>query len=299
MLAGVIITRSGIGAAFVCHAVLALAAAVPTALLPLGPLKAKVDAQSHRAGGASPCCDLDESTEAAGGRQDVQQSERQQQRQVEGQRPKRARAEGGAPSADGSGSGSRGKAAVWEDSASEAAFLLGSTELQQPQQQPQHRHRHQQLPDAAQPPGPDNQEQAAEGALLPEGEGLEGREEEEEQEDVAPLLLGGTAGLGGAGCKQALPISTAASRGGGQAAALSPRVNLWRGMVQLLSKPEVVLFFCQALLIGFGVGSIENYLFLYLDELGGCTPLGGESRAVGVHTLWVQRLGVRSLASAL
>ena len=63
--------------------------------------------------------------------------------------------------------------------------------------------------------------------------------------------------------------------GGGQAggrgeaeAAPPPQVRFWSGVAQLLSNPEAAVFFSQALLMGFGVGNIEGFLFLYLDELG-------------------------------
>lgn len=47
-----------------------------------------------------------------------------------------------------------------------------------------------------------------------------------------------------------------------------PQVRYWAGVAQLLSNPEAAIFFAQALLMGFGVGNIEGFLFLYLDQLG-------------------------------
>ena len=44
--------------------------------------------------------------------------------------------------------------------------------------------------------------------------------------------------------------------------------SLWRNARVLLSNPEAVPFFAMSLLMGFGVGVLYTYLFLYLDELG-------------------------------
>lgn len=49
-----------------------------------------------------------------------------------------------------------------------------------------------------------------------------------------------------------------------------PRVRFWAGVCQLLGRPEAAIFLAQALVMGFGVGNIEGFLFLYLDELGEC-----------------------------
>lgn len=45
--------------------------------------------------------------------------------------------------------------------------------------------------------------------------------------------------------------------------------RLWHNTRILLSNPEAVPFFAMSLLMGFGVGVLSTYLFLYLDELGG------------------------------
>lgn len=44
--------------------------------------------------------------------------------------------------------------------------------------------------------------------------------------------------------------------------------RLWHNTRILLSNPEAVPFFAMSLLMGFGVGVLSTYLFLYLDELG-------------------------------
>ena len=36
----------------------------------------------------------------------------------------------------------------------------------------------------------------------------------------------------------------------------------------MLLQTEVVLFFCNAFLFGYGMGTMDTYLFLFLDELG-------------------------------
>ncbi|PRW44509.1 major facilitator superfamily [Chlorella sorokiniana] len=59
-----------------------------------------------------------------------------------------------------------------------------------------------------------------------------------------------------------------------------PRVHYWAGVAQLLSNPEAAIFFVQALTMGFGVGNIESYLFLFLDQLGGSETLMGLSLSV-------------------
>lgn len=46
------------------------------------------------------------------------------------------------------------------------------------------------------------------------------------------------------------------------------RKRLWHDVRVLLSNPEAVPFFAMSLLMGFGVGVLSTYLFLYLDELG-------------------------------
>jgi hypothetical protein len=47
-----------------------------------------------------------------------------------------------------------------------------------------------------------------------------------------------------------------------------PRVRFWRGVRQLLRNPEAAIFLAQAVVMGYGVGTIEGYLFLTLDEIG-------------------------------
>ena len=36
----------------------------------------------------------------------------------------------------------------------------------------------------------------------------------------------------------------------------------------VMRNPEAVTFFCIAVLMGYGMGTIDSFLFLYLDELG-------------------------------
>ena len=46
------------------------------------------------------------------------------------------------------------------------------------------------------------------------------------------------------------------------------QVQFWQGARQLATNPAALLFLCQATVMGFGVGTIETYLFLFLQELG-------------------------------
>jgi hypothetical protein len=45
-------------------------------------------------------------------------------------------------------------------------------------------------------------------------------------------------------------------------------VQYWRGLGQLLSSPEALIFLAMATVMGYAVGTIESWLFLWLDELG-------------------------------
>ena len=36
----------------------------------------------------------------------------------------------------------------------------------------------------------------------------------------------------------------------------------------MLLQTEVLTFFCIAMLMGYGMGTIDSYLFIFLDELG-------------------------------
>lgn len=71
------------------------------------------------------------------------------------------------------------------------------------------------------------------------------------------------------------PPSSPPRHGGGP-----PQVHYWRGVAQLLRNPEAAIFFFMATVMGFGVGNIEGYLFLFLEELGGSELLMGLSLTV-------------------
>jgi hypothetical protein len=47
-----------------------------------------------------------------------------------------------------------------------------------------------------------------------------------------------------------------------------PSVHYWDGMRRLLLNPHALVFYGMVLVMGFGAGTIEGYLFLYLDSLG-------------------------------
>eukprot|EP00887_Chlorella_sp_A99_P004892 scaffold4.g4892.t1 len=236
-VAGLLITHVGIYAAFLGHAALALAAAVPTALVPLGPLQARLDQQGHQPLDAGACDDG-------------------------------AASHGGCVAA-----GKRGGVGVQAskrdvrrfDSASEASLLVGAGRAE-PMQVAQHAEAAQQLASR------DSSNSVAAGDACRHLRGQQqhirrpealGAVETTEEQAAAPLLKPGSAagGVGASECQR-------------------PRVQFWGGVQQLLRTPEAVLFFCQALLIGFGVGNIEGYLFLYLDELGGSATLMGLSLSV-------------------
>ena len=38
--------------------------------------------------------------------------------------------------------------------------------------------------------------------------------------------------------------------------------------LSMLLETEVLTFFCIAILMGYGMGTIDSFLFIYLDELG-------------------------------
>ena len=64
------------------------------------------------------------------------------------------------------------------------------------------------------------------------------------------------------------------------------------GMLQkaaiVLCNPQAIIFFGMALLMGYGIGTIDTYLFLYLDELGAnLTRAFTRCRDASRHTLGV------------
>ena len=64
----------------------------------------------------------------------------------------------------------------------------------------------------------------------------------------------------------------------------SQRQRLWHDTKVLLSNPEAVPFFAMSLLMGFGVGVLSTYLFLYVDELGKL-PLHPLDKALDVRAI--------------
>ncbi|KAL4428408.1 hypothetical protein ABPG75_002497 [Micractinium tetrahymenae] len=62
-----------------------------------------------------------------------------------------------------------------------------------------------------------------------------------------------------------------------QQAQQQPGVRYWAGVARLLRCPEAAVFLALAVFMGVGVGNIEGYLFLFLDELGGSELLMGLS----------------------
>lgn len=85
--------------------------------------------------------------------------------------------------------------------------------------------------------------------------------------DAQRLLRHGRAGQPAAA--GTLEDSGSGSGGGGSAPPAAQQwMRFWRGLRQLLGNPEAAIFLAQALFFGFGVGNIESFLFLYLDEMG-------------------------------
>lgn len=48
----------------------------------------------------------------------------------------------------------------------------------------------------------------------------------------------------------------------------SSHLTAWQKLGVLFSDPEILIFFALAVLFGFATGTIDGYLFLYLDVLG-------------------------------
>lgn len=73
--------------------------------------------------------------------------------------------------------------------------------------------------------------------------------------------------------------SNPAQRSGKHVPAAS-ELSYWAKLRCLLRRPPVLLLCLQALTMGFGVGVIGEYLFVYLDQLGGSDTLMGLSLTV-------------------
>lgn len=58
------------------------------------------------------------------------------------------------------------------------------------------------------------------------------------------------------------------------------QIHFWTKLSSLLSSPEALLFFATVVVMGFAVGTIESFLFLYLDDLGGSETLMGLTLSV-------------------
>jgi hypothetical protein len=127
------------------------------------------------------------------------------------------------------------------------------------------------LPRPAPPRPSSDQGRPRKGAVAQTGEGLapkappqEDKRQRphpaaEEDADNAPLLQAAAA----------LPddaAGTAAARGG--AAAAAGGGSFWERLSVLLSCPAVLVFFGQATIMGFGIGAISEFLFLYLSVGG-------------------------------
>ena len=57
-----------------------------------------------------------------------------------------------------------------------------------------------------------------------------------------------------------------------EAAKEPQQLSVGRKLAILFSDPEILIFFAMAILFGFATGTIDGYLFLYLDVLGKKPP---------------------------
>lgn len=63
--------------------------------------------------------------------------------------------------------------------------------------------------------------------------------------------------------------------------AAEPRAVPTRTALQALCDVDVIMVLLAALVMGYAVGHIENFLFIYLDGLGACEPLGVAKGLIG------------------
>ena len=84
------------------------------------------------------------------------------------------------------------------------------------------------------------------------------------------------------------------------------RLPFWQGVRQLMANPEALPFFAMSLLMGFAVGLLSTYLFLYLDELSEyiCQLLLGQCewpscKCLPVQCMTAATVAQRSMAAGL
>lgn len=51
--------------------------------------------------------------------------------------------------------------------------------------------------------------------------------------------------------------------------------SYFQRLIRLLSSTEAIIFFVQVTVMGYAVGTIESFLFLYLEDLGKCCDIWG------------------------
>jgi hypothetical protein len=56
--------------------------------------------------------------------------------------------------------------------------------------------------------------------------------------------------------------------------------DFWLSLRRAITSPAVLIFLCQALIMGFGIGVIDSFLFLFLQDLGGSEALMGLTLSV-------------------
>jgi hypothetical protein len=96
---------------------------------------------------------------------------------------------------------------------------------------------------------------------------------------------------------QPVPLDAAAAgaahAAGAGAAAKQQQQQQQVGMRQMLQQPAVVSFLWQCLLMGFGLGVMGTYEFLWLKQLGAPETLMG--MALLVRHVWTQFIGLHDL----
>jgi hypothetical protein len=103
------------------------------------------------------------------------------------------------------------------------------------------------------------------------GSSFEGNNDNDNDDDDGLFVLAGAERRNGGSRLHGEPAGKGGSMG---------NVDFWHGVGRLLRNPAVPPFLATATVLGFGMGVIENYLFLYLDHLGGSEALMGLSLTV-------------------
>jgi hypothetical protein len=275
-----VIAHKGIYAAFMCHAILALVTAMPTALIPFGPLHAKLGVSACGGGGGGAGSGSSDGSQGVvkrdganlGGRShtEVELLRAGRSPGCDSTQPETAGQDWGAwpPGEQHRGSGDRswGSTGSRGAGAEEAAadmerqpLLLGPAGGASVEKK-SHPQREAGSKDGGFFKGGVQQGGPAAGPAHQHGSSQEfhHHQHQHRQQDHQAALETGSP-----------------PREEGQPG--QPSVHYWDGMRRLLLNPHALVFYGMVLVMGFGVGNIEGYLFLYLDSLG-------ERTAAAPHT---------------